>query len=95
MKNTPALCNVCVDDIITALKKYYQGTNCSCRLEFICASAVVLSNQELLFTMLRNLIDNAIKASSDRQLVLIKGVVYERMYQFSIIDEGIGMNEKM
>ena len=93
-ENTPALCNVCVDDIITALKKYYQGTDCSCRLEFICASAVVLSNQELLFTMLRNLIDNAIKASSDKQLVLIKGVVYERMYQFSIIDEGIGMNEK-
>lgn len=93
-ETTPALCAVSIDDIITALKKYYDGVDCPCQIAFICASSIVLSNKELLFTMLRNLIDNAIKASCDQQLVLVKGVVYEKMYQFSIIDEGIGMGEK-
>ncbi|MFR1599610.1 MAG: sensor histidine kinase, partial [Coprobacillus cateniformis] len=93
-ETTPALCAVCIEDIIAALKKYYDGVDCSCQIKFICASSTVLSNKELLFTMLRNLIDNAIKASCDQQLVLVKGVVYEQMYQFSIMDQGIGMSEK-
>lgn len=93
-ETAPALCAVCVEDIITSLNTYYQGTTYGYQIEFHCASANVLSNQELLFTLLRNLIDNAIKASSDQQLVFIKGVVYDQMYQFSIMDEGIGMSEK-
>lgn len=93
-ETTPSLSDVCVDEIITALKKYYEGVDCVCQIEFICASAYVLSNKELLFTILRNLIDNAIKASTNQQLVIVKGVVYEQKYQFSIMDEGIGMSEK-
>lgn len=90
----PKLSGISVTSVIDALKKYDQGSEKSCRLQFLCEHGTVQSHPELLFTLLRNLIDNAIKASSQDQLVLIKGVCYGDMYQFSIIDEGIGMSEK-
>lgn len=82
-----------MQDILQALQHYYEGASLSIQLRFLCEEAIVRSHPELLFTLLRNLIDNAIKASDEGSIVLIKGVVYDNRYQCSIIDEGIGMKE--
>lgn len=83
-----------VTTIIEQLKIYYQGKSVPCLLNFKCEDAKVISQEDLLFTVLRNLIDNAIKASSQNQQVIIKGEKIQGTYQFSIIDQGIGMSQE-
>lgn len=81
-------------DTVQALKQYYADIAVPLTIRFVCEDAQVHSHPELLYTLLRNLIDNAIKASRDDSIILIKGVSYETKYQCSIIDEGIGMSKK-
>lgn len=84
-----------VQSVMNQLKQYYQLTpDTNAQLYFEWEAALVLSKEDLLFTLLRNLIDNAIKASREDQIVLIKGVYYPQYYQISVIDEGIGMSEE-
>ena len=79
---------------MNALKQYYDGIQMDNNLEFLCDEGKVFSQPDLFFTLLRNLIDNAIKASNKDQTVRIKGVCHETFYQITIQDEGIGMGEK-
>ncbi len=51
-------------------------------------------DRQLFQTMLVNLIDNAAKASSDGQRVLVYHTVQDGRLLLSVIDEGIGMTQK-
>lgn len=77
-----------IKKIISQLEVYYQVND---QLIFDCKNAMIYGQEELLFTALRNLIDNALKASLKNQSILIKGQIDADKYQFSVIDKGIGI----
>ncbi|MFR6487349.1 MAG: sensor histidine kinase [Clostridium sp.] len=66
----------------------------TCTLDFQCPDSFVYSKEELLFTMLRNLIDNAIKASPPTATVFICGALCDEGYRITVRDDGIGMREE-
>lgn len=76
--------------VIAQLQSYYQHLD---QLVFDCEDGIVLANETLLFTLLRNLIDNALKASEGKP-ISINGKVQQEHYLVSVIDQGIGMNEQ-
>lgn len=82
-----------IKKIIKQLESYYQINNHLSQLKFDCEDAVVFCQEDLLFTALRNLIDNALKASLENQIVLIKGRIDANKYQLLVIDQGIGIAE--
>lgn len=80
--------------VSTQLQRYYEGSGQADHLQFQMEDCVVLSQEELLFTLMRNLIDNACKASSENQTVIIRGKQEDHLYVFTIIDQGIGMSQE-
>lgn len=80
--------------IIKQLKEDYDKKDINCLLKFGSCDQWVKSQPELLFTLLRNLIDNAIKASKEGQTISLQTSVQDGYMKVSIIDEGIGMNEE-
>lgn len=85
--------NVSFQTIVKQLMTYYEGKKNKCLLVFGCEDITVLSQPDLLFTLMRNLIDNALKASHDGQEVVIKTSQHLSKVVVSICDEGIGMSE--
>lgn len=79
------------DEIIHQLKEYYQNEP---HILFNTHSCLVYSHQDLLFTMMRNLIDNARKASQNNQDVIIKTILENHNLIVKIQDYGIGMSEE-
>ena len=77
--------------LVSMLSAYYQTNKQITRVKFDCQNAMVYGQEDLLFICLRNLIDNALKASTSDQVVLIKGQIDKENYQFLIIDQGIGI----
>lgn len=59
-----------------------------------CESASISGDYALLESVFINLIDNAKKASSEGDSILLNGKKTENGYQFQIIDHGIGMTEE-
>lgn len=82
---------ISIEKIMTQLKSYYRTNKQLSRLEFDYEDIIVIAQEDLLFTALRNLIDNALKATSVDQIVLIKGRVEEAEYQLLVVDSGIGI----
>lgn len=66
----------------------------SIRLTVAGENVTVCVDRQLFQTLLVNLIDNAAKASSDGQQVLVCYTVQEGQLLLAVIDEGIGMNAK-
>lgn len=64
------------------------------RLTFAGENVTVSVDRQLFQTLLINLIDNAAKASSDGQQVLLYHTVQDGMLLLAVVDEGIGMNEE-
>lgn len=64
------------------------------RLTFAGEDVTVSVDRQLFQTLLINLIDNAAKASSDGQQVLLYHTVQDGMLLLAVVDEGIGMNEE-
>lgn len=85
---------VSMRSVIKQLKQYYEAVPNTCTLNFQCLDSFVYSKEELLFTMLRNLIDNAIKASPPTATVFICGVLCDEGYRMTVRDDGIGMREE-
>ena len=79
------------DEIIYQLKEYYQNQP---HILFKTHSCLVYSHQELLFTMMRNLIDNARKASQHDQDVIVETILEDHKLTVMIQDYGIGMSEE-
>lgn len=85
---------VSLNAIIKQLITYYEGKNTKCLLSFECDDVLVLSQSDLLFTLLRNLIDNAIKASQEGQKIIDKTNLQSKKIIVSVCDEGLGMSEE-
>ena len=83
-----------IKDVIKQIKNYYLGQNKQERLIIDYDDVCVLSQEELLFVLLRNLIDNALKASQDNQYVKVSIHKCQQHVIFSIRDQGIGMSQE-
>lgn len=92
-QQTPKLSAIPVEQVMITLKQYYENSTNHANLAFCYDSGTVLSNEELLFTLLRNLIDNAVQVSEGTK-VLIKGIHLDNTYQLMVIDHGIGMSQE-
>lgn len=92
-ENTPNLSFIFVQDIMLSLKQYYENSSIKKDLYFLYDQGEVLSHNKLLFTLLRNLIDNAIKVSENKPII-IKGQKHKNTYEFMVIDQGIGMSQE-
>ena len=64
------------------------------RLTFAGEDVTLSVDRQLFQTLLINLIDNAAKASSDGQQVLLYHTVQDGMLLLAVVDEGIGMSEE-
>lgn len=76
------------------LDLYYQGKMSSYVLSFDQTSLIVMSQQDLLFVLLRNLIDNAMKASQEGQCIDVQVRFKDSKVIISVRDRGIGMSEE-
>lgn len=83
-----------VKDVIKQIHNYYLGQKKLERLVIEYEDICVLSQAELLFVLLRNLIDNALKASQDNQNVKLIIQQHQQTVQFSVCDQGIGMSQE-
>lgn len=54
----------------------------------------ILGFADLLFTLLRNLIDNAMKASQEGQTIIVKTYLENNQVVVSVVDEGMGMSQE-
>lgn len=66
----------------------------SIRLTLAGEDVALSVDRQLFQTLLINLIDNAAKASSDGQQVLLYHTVQDGMLLLAVVDEGIGMSEE-
>lgn len=89
----PKLTAIPVEKVMRALKQYYENSTGHANLVFQYDQGIVLSNEELLFTLLRNLIDNAVDVSKGTE-VFIKGIHLGYTYQLNVMDHGIGMSQE-
>jgi len=85
---------ISLETIIKQLKNYYEGKGIHHQLVFDMPSCFVYAHGDLLFTLLRNLIDNALKASDDNQNVLIYTKQVDQQLTIFVQDHGVGMSEE-
>lgn len=57
--------------------------------------AVVRADKNMLLMVFRNLISNAIKFSNEKTRVIIRSVTTKSIAEFEIIDEGVGISDKL
>lgn len=86
--------SVSLKKIMKQLEDYYQGKYVHYILKFEETDQWVYSQPDLLFTLLRNLIDNAMKASQEGQTILVQACSKGKKVVISVTDEGIGMSEE-
>ncbi len=60
-------------------------------VSFHCEAGVIWGEQSLLLVAIKNLIDNACKASEKEQTVKVRGKDLEEGYQVQVLDEGRGI----
>ncbi|MEG0276187.1 MAG: HAMP domain-containing sensor histidine kinase [Coprobacillus sp.] len=85
---------ISITSIMKQLDYYYEGKKLDINIVFDYQECLLNSQDDLLFALMRNLIDNAIKASSSQQEILIKGYVNKDRYIIIIQDHGIGMSQE-
>lgn len=85
---------VCLSSIIRQLQNYYDAQHVLDQLHFHIDACCVRSQPELLFVLLRNLIDNALKASMAGQPIEIRASRAHAHVCLQVIDQGIGMDEE-
>jgi signal transduction histidine kinase len=73
---------------------YPQATHKEIRIEVETASHTVHADENMIHTVLQNLISNAIKYSHPGGLIRIKAEENKTMLAISIHDEGVGMDEE-
>ena len=85
---------VSIHEFVVELQNYYLQQKLSQKLIFHYDSGEVLSHHELLFVLMRNLIDNARKASKDNQNIEISIYYQEHGFLFVVCDHGRGMSQE-
>lgn len=63
----------------------------SITLEMHCATDTLTGDGDLIFSLLTNLIDNAIKASAARQSIVVSAIATENHYELTVADHGSGI----
>ncbi len=82
---------ISLQNVFSQLKEYYHGKTKDNKVIFDTREINVLSHQDLLFILLRNLIDNAMKASQKNQDIQVKTKLNHSKIMIYVIDQGIGM----
>lgn len=96
LSNTqPAFTSVDIHDLQEQLIKHYQGRNQVDQLQLQLTPAFLYGNEALLFTMLRNLIDNAFKATETKEAIELIGTLEHDLYLLCVKDHGIGMSDEV
>lgn len=90
----PIISDITITALMDQLKHYYDACHIAQQLHFTYDEGMLHGNEELLFTLLMNLIDNACKASCDGAHIHIRAHVHEQICEFSVKDEGIGMSSE-
>lgn len=81
-----------ITSLMMQLEKYYQS--CSIHtIQFNYEPANVRMQENLIFILLRNLIDNALKAS-DQSIVQVCGIIQGNHYELRVVDQGQGMSQE-
>lgn len=63
-------------------------------INMVAQGTIVYADSNMLYTIFRNIISNAIKYTPNKGTVTISAKDLEDFYEFNISDTGIGMNEK-
>ena len=83
-----------IDESISVMKNQAENKNITLKLSMINDKIKVLADKNMLFSVLQNLIGNAIKFTAKQGKVLIQVLINNCMAQIDIIDNGIGMSKK-
>lgn len=92
--NQAELKSISLQHVFSQLKEYYRGKTNEYIIIFDSIDIHVISHLDLLFILLRNLIDNAVKASEKGQTIQVKAELQYSKLRISVIDEGIGMSQE-
>jgi signal transduction histidine kinase len=63
-------------------------------LHEISAQTSVTADEDMLNTVIRNLLTNAIKFSNKESIISVNAVVHDNIVQISVADSGVGMDQK-
>ena len=77
--------------ILAQLQDYYHERT---ELSFQLKPCHIIASTYLIFTLLRNLIDNACKANVHQLPIMITGQISDAGYLIQVVDQGIGMSEE-
>lgn len=75
------------------LKRYYEALHIT-NLNFNIEAATIKGNETLLYTLLKNIIDNACKACPQKEIEIQGYRIPPNDFKFQVLDQGIGMNEQ-
>lgn len=81
------------DRLQRQIVQYYEHMQKDIQISCSLASAHICAHEALLFTLLRNLIENAIKAKPKDNQVFIQGAQEGHQYRISVTDHGCGIQE--
>ena len=90
-KGEAELSEVQTEVFFAYLKEMFTEENRGMQFVFSCEDGSVWAEENLIKTVLVNLIDNACKASEPGSTVRVRGMWVEEGYRFEVEDEGIGI----
>ena len=83
-----------IQDLIKPFQFRANDKKIALNIQFEIPNHTVKSDKQWISQILVNLISNAIKFTSYGEITVLVELVGEKVYKFSVIDTGIGMNEK-
>lgn len=91
MNVTPILVHLVLDDIVKLFANQLRKKRINIELE--CSGGLFIqADQNMFETVMRNLINNAIKFSKNDSLIQLSVAVEEGATRFSVADQGVGMS---
>lgn len=92
--------NVCVNDLLKSVEKTFSARAASKDIQLVVIpdeQAVFVDVDPVIFltNVLNNLVDNAIKFSRKGRRVEITAYATDALVEFSVSDEGVGMDERL
>ncbi|MGN0536535.1 MAG: sensor histidine kinase [Acutalibacteraceae bacterium] len=76
-------------EVKSSVKFLLEKYDLSCRFDI--EPCIVFAELSLLKTLIYNLIDNACKASEQKQSILVQGKIHDRLYRIVVQDNGRGI----
>lgn len=87
--------NIQVDELFRHLRTevYFLGEKYNVKIHFQYETGMIRGEMSLLLAAIKNLIDNACKASKEETDILVQGRVCEKCYEITVKDYGCGIAE--